>query len=178
MKQTFSKSAAKCVKSRKASRRGGKGDVSASSRQSPIDKQVNEIKKLKSEQSACTDKAPRGPTGSPTCSGVRWAALLQRVGSQRVSPSRLGPSTAEVRKVLGLRGPGRLELVERAAAWFDHREAHFRSGAWRLQREGNAGAFLWCRALLSLAANHYPHAQGAGHVEPPPPNTEVCCCAV
>ena len=41
---------------RLASRGGGKGNVSASSLQSTIDKQANEIKKLKSEQGASTDK--------------------------------------------------------------------------------------------------------------------------
>ena len=80
-----------------------------------------------------------GPTESPTCPSVRWAALLQRVGSQRSLPS-----TAWVPWVLGLKGPGRLELVERAAAWYDRREAGCfqRQGDWASSVFGELAAKL------------------------------------
>ena len=51
---------------RQASRGGGKGNVSASSLQSTINKQADEIKKLKSEQGASTVKGSgrQGEKGS------------------------------------------------------------------------------------------------------------------
>ena len=57
-----------------------------------------------------------GPTELPACPDFRRAALLQPVGSQRLSPSRLGASAADAHGFSGSQRPWCLKLVERAPA--------------------------------------------------------------